>query len=75
MKYLVLPYPLSFFAAWVMEGAFRLMKKEDRPLLTRQAVMLLGNNIIYDTSKLRALGFKEKVDFETALQRAVESAG
>jgi nucleoside-diphosphate-sugar epimerase len=47
---LSLPYPLAYFAVWLLESAFWLMKSENRPLLTRQSVILLGNHIMIHPS-------------------------
>ncbi len=67
-----LPYPITYFVALLMEGFFKLIRSKKRPLLTRHSITLLGNDIVYDTSKLKALGFKQKYSFDTAIDKALE---
>jgi nucleoside-diphosphate-sugar epimerase len=64
-----LPYPLAYLTAACMEALYRILGIENRPFLTRMAVYLLGNNIMYDTSKLKALGFKQRYTFEEVIRR------
>jgi nucleoside-diphosphate-sugar epimerase len=64
-----LPYPLAYLTAACMEALYRILGIKNRPFLTRMAVYLLGNNIMYDTSKLKALGFKQRYTFEEVIRR------
>lgn len=64
-----LPYPLAYLSAACLEAVYRILGIKNRPFITRMAVRLLGNNIIYDTSKLKALGFKQKYMFEEVIDK------
>jgi nucleoside-diphosphate-sugar epimerase len=67
-----LPYPLAYFASLMMEGFYKLIGSKKRPLLTRHSMTLLGNDIVYDTTKLRELGFQPKYDFNTSMDKTFE---
>lgn len=63
-----LPYPVAYLAAGCLEAVYRILSIRRRPFLTRMAVYLLGNNIMYDTSKLKALGFKQRYTFAEVIR-------
>ncbi len=67
-----LPYPLAYFASLMMEGFYKLIGSKKRPLLTRHSMTLLGNDIVYDTTKLHELGFQPKYDFKTSMDKTFE---
>lgn len=46
---------------------YRILGIKKHPFITRMTVRLLGNNILYDTSKLNALEFKQRYTFEEAI--------
>jgi nucleoside-diphosphate-sugar epimerase len=60
---LSLPYSLSYSAALILEWIYKLLHLRQRPLLTRQAVILLGNNILYDITNLKSIGYRQKYQF------------
>ena len=66
-----LPYPITYFAATLLEAFYKLFRIKKRPLLTRHSITLLGNDIIYDTSKIKNLGFKQKYNFEEAINKTL----
>jgi nucleoside-diphosphate-sugar epimerase len=64
-----LPYPLAYLGALCLEILYRILGIKTRPFITRMAVYLLGNNIIYDTSKLKSIGFKQRYTFEEVIRK------
>ncbi len=67
-----LPYPIAYFASLMMEAFYKLIGKKKRPLLTRHSMTLLGNDIVYDTTKLKELGFQPEYDFNTAMDKTFQ---
>jgi nucleoside-diphosphate-sugar epimerase len=65
------PYPIAYSAAFIMESLFHMFNIKKRPFLTRSSVLFLGNNIIYDTSNLQSIGFKQPYDFKEAIERSL----
>ena len=67
---MVIPYRVAYLAGWAMEkiyGAFRL---QQRPLLTRMAVELLGTNQGFPIDKARReLGYQPAVQFDEGMRR------
>jgi 2-alkyl-3-oxoalkanoate reductase len=66
-----LPYWMAYCAAALMETGFSLVRSTKRPLLTRHAVTLLGNDIRYDISKLQAMGYNQLFQFPSTIDAAI----
>lgn len=66
-----LPYPLTYFTALMMEAFGKLIRSKKRPLLTRHSVTLLGNDIVYDTNKLKSIGYEQDYSFDEAIDRTI----
>jgi nucleoside-diphosphate-sugar epimerase len=70
---LSLPTRLAFGLAVCMEAASRLVGRQTRPLLTRLAVLELGQTQSYSIARARQhLGYSPRVDFQTAMQRTLD---
>lgn len=67
-----LPYWLAYVVACMMELAYTALRKEERPLLTRYAVTWFGHSILYDTTKLKSLGFEQAYTIEEGIEKAIE---
>ena len=68
-----LPTWLALRLATCMELAGRMMKLRRRPLLTRLAVLELGQPQSYDISRARrVLGYSPRIDFDSAMQKTLE---
>ena len=53
-----------------MEGSYRLLKINHRPLLTRMAVELFSTDQSFPVEKARnELGYRPRVDFDEGLER------
>jgi nucleoside-diphosphate-sugar epimerase len=70
-----LPYGLAYGAAGAMELWSRIVGREKRPLLTRQAVASLGNDVTYDTTPLHDLGYEQKYQFPETLELTLAHDG
>ena len=66
-----LPYWLAYMVACMMELGYTALRKEERPLLTRYAVTWFGHSILYDTTKLRSLGFKQAYSTQEGIEKAI----
>jgi nucleoside-diphosphate-sugar epimerase len=66
-----LPYWMSYCAAALMEAGYSLVRSRKRPLLTRHAVTLLGNDIRYDISKLQSTGFIQPYRFPSTIDATI----
>jgi len=66
-----LPYWLAYLVACMMELGYTALRKEERPLLTRYAVTWFGHSILYDTTKLRSLGFKQAYSTQEGIEKAI----
>ncbi|HEY4450914.1 MAG TPA: NAD-dependent epimerase/dehydratase family protein [Solirubrobacteraceae bacterium] len=71
-----LPYPLAYSLGFLLEHGYRLLRRaggsETAPLLSRQAVQVLGRNQDFSNRKLReVLGWEPRVDYATGLQETV----
>jgi nucleoside-diphosphate-sugar epimerase len=69
---LSLPYWLAYAVACMMELGYIAVRKDERPLLTRYAVTWFGHSIRYDTTKLKATGFKQAYCIEEAIEKTLE---
>jgi nucleoside-diphosphate-sugar epimerase len=70
---LYLPYAFVYLLAGVMEAFYRIIKSSKRPLLTRQAVILLASRVIIDTSKVRrVLGWLPVVSQDEGIRRTLK---
>ena len=68
---LFLPYFLSYTAGFMMEILWKLLRIKRRPLLTRHAVALLGNNILYSIDNLKSTGFQQRYFYPDTVKTAV----
>lgn len=69
---LSLPYPISYGIAYFLEILYKIFRMKCRPVITRNAVELLGRSPLCDTTKLQRLGFKPKaIPFDEGLRNAV----
>jgi acetylornithine/succinyldiaminopimelate/putrescine aminotransferase/nucleoside-diphosphate-sugar epimerase len=71
------PYWLASAVGFSLELAYRVLRRLTRfrsaPLLSRQAVHVLGNNQDFSTQQARALlGWAPRVDYETGLARTLD---
>jgi nucleoside-diphosphate-sugar epimerase len=71
-----LPYPLASAIGVSLEHGYRLLRRTtglaSRPLLSRQAVQVLGRNQDFSNRKLRdTLGWEPRVDFTSGLAATV----
>jgi nucleoside-diphosphate-sugar epimerase len=68
-----LPYPLAGAVGFSLEHGYRLLRRSTglstSPLLSRQAVQVLGKSQNFSNRKLRdTLGWEPRVDYETGLE-------
>ncbi len=67
------PLPVARVLATLMEGTWRLLKKQDAPLLSSARIKFLGLNLDYCIDKAkRELGYEPGVEFAEGMQGAVE---
>ena len=67
---IVLPYRLAYLTGWAMELAYRALRIEARPLLTRHIVEVFGTNQGFAIDKARReLGYEPVVDFDAGMRR------
>jgi nucleoside-diphosphate-sugar epimerase len=67
---------LALAIARAFEGAYGLLRRQSRPLLTRHSVYLLGRDQGFPIEKARKeLGFRSVVSFDDALQRTLSWLG
>jgi nucleoside-diphosphate-sugar epimerase len=71
-----LPYWSAYGAGFLLEHAYRLLRRttglHTPPLLSRQAVQVLGNNQDFSNRRAREmLGWKPRVDYASGLQATV----
>ena len=70
-----LPSSLLYPLAVASELAGRAAGRRERPLLTRMAVLELGTEQRYDIRRARdELGYRPRIDFETAMERTIRWA-
>jgi nucleoside-diphosphate-sugar epimerase len=68
-----LPYPIAYSVATIIESVYRVCNFKSRPLLTRNTVYLLGNNIMYDNSNLKSFGYIQPYSFEEGINKTIKS--
>lgn len=67
-----LPAGIALAIARAFEGAYGLLRRQSRPLLTRHSVYLLGRDQGFPIDKAKKeLGFRSIVGFDEALQRTL----
>ncbi|MFH1136167.1 MAG: NAD-dependent epimerase/dehydratase family protein [Pseudomonadota bacterium] len=67
-----LPYPAALAAALVMEKVWKLLRIQQRPLLTTYTVKNLGSRLKFSIAKAeRVLGWKPPVDYPTGFSRTM----
>jgi nucleoside-diphosphate-sugar epimerase len=69
--HLNLPYWLAYMIACMMELGYTALNKNQRPLLTRYEVTWFGHSIIYDTTKLKSLGFKQTYSIQEGIEKTI----
>jgi nucleoside-diphosphate-sugar epimerase len=72
-----LPYGFALGIAFALESGYRVARRatglRTRPLLSRQAVHVMGKDQMFSNAKARAaLGWEPRVGYATGLQRTVE---
>ncbi|QEG32928.1 NAD-dependent epimerase/dehydratase family protein [Bythopirellula goksoeyrii] len=68
-----LPTRVAYPLAMTMEAAAKALRSQKRPLLTRLAVLELGQPQVYDISLARrVLGFSPRVSFEDAMSTTLD---
>jgi nucleoside-diphosphate-sugar epimerase len=68
-----LPYRLAYVAGVAMEGCWTLLRRKERPALTRLAIAVVGTNQGFSTERIRReLGYVPRVGFREGLQASVE---
>jgi nucleoside-diphosphate-sugar epimerase len=67
------PLPVARFLAQVMEAAWKLLGKQEAPLLSSAKVKFLGLNLDFSIDKAkRELGYAPQVDFTDGMQQTIE---
>jgi nucleoside-diphosphate-sugar epimerase len=72
-----LPYGVAIGIAFALESGYRGARRatglRTRPLLSRQAVHVMGKDQAFSNARARAvLGYEPRVDYATGLRRTVE---
>lgn len=68
-----IPYSVAYVAAAAMEFAWKLLRKEKRPLLTTYTVKNLGSRLKFTIAKAeRELGWKPKIPYSEGFRRTME---
>ncbi|NTU44281.1 MAG: SDR family NAD(P)-dependent oxidoreductase [Chlorobiaceae bacterium] len=68
-----LPYRFVYLLAGAMESLYRMIKHAKRPLLTRQAVVLLASRAVIDASKARRiLGWSPQIALDEGIRRTLK---
>ena len=70
-----LPYFLAYLIACMMELAYTVLHKSERPLLTRYAVAWFGHSVTYDTTRLKSLGFKQPYSIQEGIEKTINHLG
>ena len=64
------PYGLAFAAGTLIEGIWKLLRKETPPPISRYGVAVTGRNLVFRWEKAqRLLGYTPAIDFEEGLRR------
>lgn len=67
------PLPVARFLAKVMEGTWKLLGKQEAPLLSNARIKFLGLNLDYSIAKARReLGYNPKVDFREGMKETID---
>lgn len=69
----VVPLPMAKFLAWFLEGLYRLLGKQEAPLLSSARIKFLGLNLDYCIDRARReLNYQPRFDFAEAMPLTVE---
>ena len=69
----IVPLGIAKFLAKVMEGLWKLLGKQEAPLLSSARIKFLGLNLDYCIDKARReLGYEPKVDYQDAMRKTIE---
>jgi len=69
----VIPYRLAYFAGWIMEKVYGVLRIQSRPLLTRMMVELFGTDQGFPIDKARReLGYEPRVNFDEGMSHVEE---
>jgi nucleoside-diphosphate-sugar epimerase len=72
----VVPLGVAKFLAKVLEGLYRLLRKQEGPLLSNARIKFLGLNLDYGIDKARRqLGYRPHHDFAEAMPRTLAALG
>lgn len=67
------PLPLARVLASLMESTWRLLKKQEAPLLSSARIKFLGLNLDFCIDKAKAeLGYEPQVEFAAGMQEAID---
>jgi nucleoside-diphosphate-sugar epimerase len=66
------PYWLAKNAAFCLEAIGRLTGRKEPPMVSRYAVWLMGRRIFFSNEKIKRLGWKPTVDYDTGIPLTVK---
>ncbi len=71
----IVPLPVAKFLASAMEAIWKLLQKEQAPLLNRARIKFLGLNLDYSIDKaIRDLGYSPATDFRDAMKLSISQS-
>jgi len=65
------PYKVAKNVAFLLEVFGHLTGRKDPPMISRYAAWLMGRRILFSNEKIRALGWKPSVDYNTGIPMTV----
>ncbi|MEE2737496.1 MAG: NAD-dependent epimerase/dehydratase family protein [Planctomycetota bacterium] len=69
-----LPLPVARILAGLMESLFKLLKKEEAPILSKARFKFLGLNLAFSIEKIRnTLGYQPSWSFEEGMRQSIDS--
>ncbi|MFH1941763.1 MAG: NAD-dependent epimerase/dehydratase family protein [bacterium] len=67
-----IPYWSAYAAAWLMESAWKILKKKSRPLLTTYTVKNLGSRLRFSINKAeKLLGWTPPISYEEGFEKTM----
>jgi len=68
-----IPYKLAYCAAWASEVIWKLLRKKNRPLLTKYTVKNLGSRLRFSIEKAqKVLGWSPPVSYEEGFKKTMD---